>query len=996
MFTFLFSDIEGSTKLWRDHGDAMRPALARHDALVLEAVAAHGGRVVKHTGDGFFVVFDNDDALAAALELQSRLQREDWGGGVELRVRLAVHVGEAEEREGDYFGPAVNLAARLAEAAWGGQTVLTAEAAAALPLPSGAALTDLGVHVLRDVGVPTHLYGLTRPDLPLNVFPPPRSAARRPGNLPPEATPFVGRVEELAQLRALLHGPTCRLLTLLGPGGTGKTRLALRLAADLADGFGWGAYFVPLAPVGRAEHVIGAVAEALRFPFTAGGDPRAQLLAYVAGKEFLLVLDGFEYVAAGTPLVSEIIAAAPAAKVVVTSRTRLHLQTERVYEVGGMAYAAAADALHFDDYGAARLFVGAARRVHPDFQLTPDERPAFLRLCKAVEGMPLALELAAGWARVLTVTEIAAEVAQGLGLMESQAADVPERHRSVRAVFDYSYGILTGEERQLLLRLAVFRGGFDRRAAAAVAGAALPALAALADKSLIRRAPEGRYDIHGLIREAAEEKLRADGAAYADARARHRDYYAAFLREQYAVISGARQQLGLAQTTAELDNVRAAWRYAVETVDIPALHSAVGGFYTYFYTRGLYSELRDEFGPAVTAVEPAASAPDADAEKKRTFVKLLNRYMMPLVFMGDLRGALPLARRALTWARRLDDTYEIVFALNALAILATFRGRNARARRLSEYFLERSRRAGYAVGVYLALSSLAHIAGDEGDDERARDLFQASLREAGPDIPPNRLGILNINLAQTEERLGNFSAAKDFATRALGIGEETGNRRIICFALHNVALATAALGEYDAARRNLERTLPLARELNEPLTIPAILTDYGDVLAYLGEREAATRALTEAVRLVRESEYPPASAFCFTTAAYHYAGWGEVATARAYLREAVTALPAPYDRRALRVIVTAAARWFGVAGPPGPAAEALGAATLLSLPYGRRRDLEALGDRLAAAMGREEFDAAAARGRAMDAGVVVARLTAALGAAEGAATPEGAVDSGGS
>ena len=277
MTVFLFTDIENSTRLWEEHRGVMGAVLSRHDALLALAVAGRGGEVVKHLGDGIFAAFAGGDPMGCALDIQRRVAAEDWGDVGELRVRVALHAGEAEERGGDFFGPAVNRCTRLLAVGWGGQILVTPEVAGSCALPPGAAVLDLGVHVLKDVAEPQPILQLVHPELPRRDFPPLRSRAARPGNLPPQPTPFVGREKEIAALVAIVNQPSHRLLSLVGTGGVGKTRLALEVAAAVLERFEWGAYFVPLAPHNEPARIVASIADALNFSFYGRSQPEPTL-----------------------------------------------------------------------------------------------------------------------------------------------------------------------------------------------------------------------------------------------------------------------------------------------------------------------------------------------------------------------------------------------------------------------------------------------------------------------------------------------------------------------------------------------------------------------------------------------------------------------------------------------------------------------------------------------------------------------------------------------
>ncbi|MBN1669184.1 MAG: adenylate/guanylate cyclase domain-containing protein, partial [Anaerolineales bacterium] len=373
MTVFLFTDLESSTRLWQQFPGQMAAVIGRHDHLLTALIEGAGGQVIKNTGDGLFAIFEAGDPLNCALDIQTEIAHQDWGAVGDLRARVALHRGAAIRQGDDYLGLDINRTARLLTAGWGGQVLLSGELAQAAALPGGASLRDLGVHLLKDLSEPLQIFELTHPDLPLQVFPALRTLSAHPHNLPAQPTAFIGRAAELAAITGYLARPDGRLLTLLGPGGIGKTRLALQAAADQVEAFPHGVFFVPLAPLEAGESLVPAIAEALRFTFYQREQPRRQLLDYLQGKHLLLVLDNFEHLVTAAGLVSEMLAAAPQLKVLVTSRERLNLREEQVFPVEGMRFPAFDTIADMAEYSALKLFVQSARRARPGYELVPAE-----------------------------------------------------------------------------------------------------------------------------------------------------------------------------------------------------------------------------------------------------------------------------------------------------------------------------------------------------------------------------------------------------------------------------------------------------------------------------------------------------------------------------------------------------------------------------------------------------------------------------------------------
>ncbi|MGD1993269.1 MAG: LuxR C-terminal-related transcriptional regulator, partial [Anaerolineae bacterium] len=430
----------------------------------------------------------------------------------------------------------------------------------------------------------------------------PSSSIRPPSNLPAEPTPFIGRGRELAQIRQRF--PKTRLLTLTGPGGIGKTRLALKTAREASDEFEDGVFFVSLAPIRSVKDITQTVAEAVRFPLATHETPQHQLFRYLKKRQLLLVMDNFEHLLDGAGFVSEVLKAAPAVKILVTSRERLNLQGETVLAVGGMPFPDRAGSQDTQEYDAITLFKQRADRVRPGSDPSPVELAHISRICRIVQGMPLAIELAAAWLHILNVDEIAQELEKDLDILAAEVRDAPQRHRSIRAVFDHSWSLLDQSERQISMRLSVFRGGFTREAAQQVAGASLQQLARLVDKSLLRHDPDcGRLEVHELLRQYAQERLGETPEATASAQEAHADYYAEFMQQRWRHLKDGRQMLALAEIEADIENVRAAWRYLLDQKNAPRMWKFIKSLWQVYWIRWWNHAGMELFAEAVAALE---------------------------------------------------------------------------------------------------------------------------------------------------------------------------------------------------------------------------------------------------------------------------------------------------------------------------------------------------------------------------------------------------------
>ena len=576
--TFLFTDVEGSTKLLHELGDAYADALHEHRRLLREAFAANNGAEVDTQGDAFFVAFGRaSEAVAAAVDAQLALS------GGPIRVRMGLHTGEPRLTDEGYVGLDVHKGARIAAVGHGGQ-VLLSQATRALV---DADVHDLGPHRLKDISVPERIFQLEIDGLP-SEFAPLKTLEAGIRNLPAPRTSFVGRTDELASIDRMLDEPDCRLLTLVGPGGVGKTRLALEAAARRIDRYQHGVHFVPLVGVPAPDLLAPAVAETLQFQVDNAHSAipaRDQLVDFLRERATLLVLDNFEHLLDARDLLTEVIEQAPQVELLTTSRERLQVQSEWVLDVDGLANGSGNG--HAGDSAAVRLFVDRARQVDGAYALTDSDRPHVERVCRLVNGMPLGIELAAAWASTLPCSEIADEIERNLGFLETSMHDVPERHRSLRAAFDQSWRLLSGDERRVFSRLSVFRGTFARDAAAAVAGAGLAELHALVSKSLVRRAGLGRFELHELLRQYAAEQLAAEHMDLADARETHARFYVGMVAARADALIGEDMMEARDELRVEIDNVRAAAEWAVAQWSEDDARAALSSLELFFWAHEL-------------------------------------------------------------------------------------------------------------------------------------------------------------------------------------------------------------------------------------------------------------------------------------------------------------------------------------------------------------------------------------------------------------------------
>lgn len=814
--TFLFTDIEGSTVLWERAPEAMRAALAHHDALLRRAIEEHGGYVFKTVGDAFCAAFAAAPAAAsAALAAQAALRAAAWDGlpgqPATLRVRMALHSGLAEERDGDYFGPALNRVARLLATGHGGQTLASRSAVELLRdhLPAGAALRELGEYRLKDLSRPEQVFQLDGPGLP-TAFPPLRAAGARPGNLAPPREPPIGRAAEAAALRALILRPEVGLVTLTGPGGVGKTTLALHVAGALRDEFPGGVFFVDLAPLGEWEMVLPAVAAALELREHGGAPLAGALIGFLAARRALLLLDNFEQVLAAAPQVAALLAGAPGLKLLVTSRAVLRLRGEREFPVHPLPLPHTDDRPLLDaleQNPAVQLFVQRAGEVRPAFALTSENATAVAEIISRLDGLPLALELAAARLRVLSPHAMLSHLDSRLRLLTAGARDLPARQQTLRAAIAWSYSLLDAGEQALFRRLGVFVRGAPLDAIGAVCTGWGPALGldaldgvqSLADKSLLRR-PEEALGLEGeprvsmleTIREFALEQL-AQSGELGEARRRHAHYYydashtgaiPLFRRDQAAV---------WARMDQEHDNLRAALRWFVEMGD-------VDGELALAAVLGLYWSQRGHLSDTVELVE-AALRRYGDGPPTWAYGRALLSAAGLHFYRSDLARSAVFYARSLPVNLAVGDDWGAVLAQANLAMVEQFRGSGEHAVDWATQALARAHRLGDQGLISLTQGDLGRVLFRQGDPAAAQKAFEASAAAARAAGDIWGLAEANNSLGDVARSLGDYARAAAFYEEAIAYFIEMGIVADVAAARHNLAYARLRLGDAAEAER---------------------------------------------------------------------------------------------------------------------------------------------------------------------------------------------------
>lgn len=850
--TFLFAGIQAEQQLWEQHPAAMQAALTHYQTLVHQAIQAHGGHIFKTVEVTCYAVFDAAlAALAAALTIQRAVRDASNVQNTigPLRVCVALHTGVAEERGGDYFGPALNRTARLLSAGHGGQILLSMTTASVVRdhLESlGATLRDLGECRFKDLGRPEHVYQLLVEDLPAD-WPPLRTLDARPTNLTAQPNDLIGREQEVARVRDFLQRAEVRLLTLTGPGGVGKTRLALQAAASVLEDYEDGVFVVPLAALLDARLLPAAIAQAMRLQETAGQSVDASLKSHLAGKQLLLVLDGFERAIEAASFITELLAATRRLKVMVTSRIALRVYGEYEFPVPPLL---SPDLRHLErgvdvvaaltQYEAVRLFIERARAVKPDFAVTNQTAPAVAEICARLDGLPLAIELAAAHSDRLSPDEMLERLVGAYGqtslrLLADGRGEWPLRQQTLRDTIEWSCNLLQPGEKTLLARLAVFVGGCSLEAAEAVCNAAgdlpidlLDGLESLLDKSLVRRSEgvddEPRFAMLEIIRDYALEQLMASGELEA-MQSQHAAYYLRLAEMADVELRGGAQQVAwLNRLELEHDNVRAALRWSLDRRDIELALRLSGALWRFWYWHSHFDEGNRWLELALAQARRARGVP------MPILAKALEAAGNLMSVQGDYKRAIALFEESLAFWQMTGNRPEIARALIALGIVVYDQGDDRRAQALFEASLALQRELGDRLGIAHALNSLGCVMNNRGEHKRAMALFEESLTLFRALRVEWGITYALVNLGRASLYLGRAEQARPLLEEGLALCRGLGNKAIIAEYLEGLAGVAGLQGHPRAAARLFGAAEVLRETVHAPLS-PAERPNYEQIVA---------------------------------------------------------------------------------------------------------------------------------------------------------------------
>jgi predicted ATPase/transcriptional regulator with XRE-family HTH domain len=708
---------------------------------------------------------------------------------------------------------------------------------------------ELGIDSLLTIA--QRIPGLNRYPVP----PPPRT------NLPVLPTPLIGRQPDVDQLSLLMHNPQCRLVTLVGPGGIGKTRLAIETASQMQDTYPDGVYFVPFASVNSSRAMVPVIADAVGFAFQRDNfiEPKTQLFNYLQEKRILLLMDNLEHllVGPGIELLSELLEYAPQVALLVTSRESLALYGEWVFEVQGLPVPESGYTESATQGTSVELFLQRARRALVSFNPTMQDYPCIVRICQLVGGMPLGIELAAAWVRALSCDEIAQEIERGLDFLSVSARDLPARHRSIRAVFEHSWELLLEDEQAAMLRLSVFQGGFRREAAEVVGGATLSVLSALVTKSIIRRSSADRYDLHELIRQYAFERLAYQPEEEAQTQARHAHYYLMLFGNEDENLRSSAQGEALTRLSIEMDNFRTAWDWALMHSEFTLVKGTLRAFATYFDNRGLFQEGLDLLGRASSALETAIQQSPPGREELVTLGHLLACRGLLAFRLAQNDQAQEALERSLEILRPLNAPSILVESLTFLGIVMAMKGQYRIALDMFNEGLEIATLIGDRWFRALCLTEQSSLSIMMGNPEQVFERFHSAVAEwrAIGDPRFTAFGLYFLSWGALHE--GRYAEARAALEESVSLNQLVGDRWGLGSAYRGLGLVMQAEGEHSQALESFHKSLDIFSELGARWDKARVLTDMGRSALGLEMDSEAEHTWLESLRISLEIQALP-------------------------------------------------------------------------------------------------------------------------------------------
>jgi len=864
--TLLFTDIEGSTHLLQQVGDRYTDVLTEYRQLQRAIFREYHGYEVDTQGDAFFTVFARTrDAVAAAVATQHTFARHSWGEGITIRVRIGIHTGEPELAAEGYVGIDVHLAARLMSAGHGGQVLLSQTTRDLLihTLPDHVALRDLGEHRLKDLPYPQHLFQLVIANLPCD-FPKLRTLDASTNTLPVYPSPLIGRKNELARILHLMRQQEVRLLTLTGIGGVGKTRLGVLAAAELSGEYADGVFFVSLAPIRDSALVLPTIAQALGVRDETKQSLLERLKEEVRQKQILLFLDNFEQVIAAAPYVADMLIACPKLRVLITSRETLHLQIEHELRVPPLPQpdvALGADLATLSQNEAVELFVKRAQEVRPDFRLTAANAQAIAEICARLDGLPLAIELAAARSTLLSPQALLARLGNRLNVLTSGTQDIPERQQTLRNTLEWSYRLLSTQQQQFFRMLSVFVGGATLEAIEAISatlqmseGGALDATASLLDKSLLQavgQEEETRFFMLETIREYGVQAL-SNGEEAEKVRQTHAEYYLSLAEQAYHELDGVQESEWLKRLEREQDNVRAALSWLLEPrrttkgaryAEMALRLSTV--LWPFWGLRGNYSEARSFLEQAIAVSEGAGASIRA---------KALYYAARIAHTQGNNERAELLGKESLSLYQELHDATGSALALHHLADIAWTRGDLETARVQGEEALEIFRTMNDSADVAFMQLHLGTLAIDQGDYTKGSRLLEENLKICRELHDKSGSAEALMNVARAHLLVGDLTQVRPLLEESYAFYHETGDKESIAYCFCQFGLLALSQDDLSEARSKMEAAVDLFKEMGQQHGTATSLSFLAKVATRQGRLKEAQKLYEESLTVARASE----------------------------------------------------------------------------------------------------------------------------------------------
>ncbi len=857
--TFLLTDIEGSTELWERYPDAMRSALARHDEIVEGSVDFHHGKVVRPRGEGDsrFAVFPQaEDGVRAAVKILQKLA----GGFADLpfvlNARIGMHTGTADLRMGDYYGSMVNRCARIRGLGHGGQILLSQVTAQLVQddLPEGVSLIDLGIHQLKGLSRGERIFQLWIPGLP-NEFPPLNSAAGFDNNLPAQPTPFIGRTAQIGAVKKLVLNPDVRLVTLLGPGGTGKTRLSLQVAQEVSDSFPQGEFFVPLAEDTNSNQLISRIAQQLEVR-EAGRPLLENVKDYLRDKRLLLILDNFEQLVSAAPIVSDLLAAAPHLKILVSSRIALNLHGEHEFPVPPLDLPETLNDLTVENLAeneSVILFVERAQAAQPNFVLTNDNAATVAEICRRLDGLPLALELAAARLKILAPQAILARLDDRLKLLTGGGRDLPARHQTLRNTLEWSYSLLNADEKTLYARLSVFVGGFTLEAAETVCNPEgrldiLEGLTSLVNNSLLRQEDtaegEPRFGMLETIRAYALERL-VDSSEMDALRQQHAQYFGNRIVHQVGLqLFSVTAVHWLNWLEREHDNIRATLTWSLAAPQGIELRAGlVFALNWFWYRRGYFIE-----GSMWT--ERVLASPGMQEPSPLRALALASGGLLA-IWLGNQVTALAQLQEGLAIEQRYEDEFMLSALLLGNGVALINMGRNNDAKPLLQEARMNFKELNQSYFYFFTTVHLGNAELGLGNPEQARALHEEAQAEARALGEGWVLSFALNNLGEVARAQGQYDRARGYYEECQAILRDTGDRGDLARFAHSLGYIAQHEGDFARAESQFRESLTMFRRLGNRRGMAECMAGLASLKARQGQSEWAAVMLAAAETVLK-------------------------------------------------------------------------------------------------------------------------------------------------